>query len=425
MTGYDTIVIGAGLAGLTTACGLAQAGQKVLVLAKGLGALLLASGCIDVLGFQPADSLEPVTNPAAKLADFVAARPDHPYAWLGQETIESGLTAFMQLVQSQGLEYRGDFQHNWRLPSAIGAVHPTCLAPTALAAGDLSQGGSWLIVGFSHLRDFYPTLLADNLNQQNLGARAESVSLDLSIPIASPLNATPLELAHAFEQAEFRRQVIQFLSSRLKSIDRIGFPAVLGLGRHQEVLADLEKGLGKPVFEISALPPSVPGRRLFDALKAALLKAGGRLIVGSPVVDGAIVDGRVTHVRLETASRLKPFRAGAYVLATGGIFGGGLVAQSDGRVTETIFGLPVATPADRHHWFDPRFVAAQGQPVTRAGLTTAPDLRPRNGGPEPLAANLFAAGAVLSGADWAGSRSGDGLSLACAAAIVKQLTRGQ
>lgn len=423
MTGYDTIVIGAGLAGMTTACGLAQAGQKVLVLAKGLGALLLASGCVDVLGFQPADSLEPVSNPSAKLADFVAARPDHPYAWLGPETIESGLTAFMQLVQAQGLDYRGDFRHNWRLPGAIGAVHPTCLAPASLAAGDLSRGGRWLIVGFSHLRDFYPALLADNLNRQNLGVQAEPVSLELSIPLASPLNATPLELARAFEQPEFRRQVIQSLSSRLKSIDRVGFPAVLGLDRHQTVLSELEKGLGKPVFEISALPPSVPGRRLFEALKAALFRCGGRLIVGSPVVDGAIVDGKVTHIRFETASRLKTFSAGAYVLATGGIFGGGLIAQSDGRVTEPIFDLPVATPDDRHHWFDPRFVAAHGQPVSRAGLTVAPDLRPRNGSPAPLAANLYAAGALLAGADWVGSRSGDGLSLACAAAIVKYLTQ--
>ncbi len=423
MTGYDTIVIGAGIAGMTTACGLAQSGQKVLVLAKGLGALLLASGCIDVLGFQPADSLEPVTNPAAKLSEFAAARPDHPYAWLGQETIESGLTAFMQLVQSQGLDYLGDFQHNWRLPSTIGAVHPTCLAPASLAAGDLSQGGRVLIVGFSHLRDFYPALLADNLNQQNFGVQADAVSLDLSVPVASPLNATPLELAHAFEQEEFRRQVIQSLSGRLKGIDRVGFPAVLGVSRHQAVLSDLEKGLGKPVFEISALPPSVPGRRLFEALKAAFLKAGGRIIVGGPVVDGAIVDGKVTHVRLETASRLKPFRAGAYVLATGGIFGGGLVAQPDGKVTEPIFGLPVTMPADRHQWFETRFVSAQGQPVARAGLAVTSDLRPRNGDSAPLATNLYVAGTLLAIADWTGSRIGDGLALACAAAIVKQLTR--
>ena len=35
---YDTIIIGAGTAGLVTACHLARAGQKVLVNAQGIGA---------------------------------------------------------------------------------------------------------------------------------------------------------------------------------------------------------------------------------------------------------------------------------------------------------------------------------------------------------------------------------------------------
>ncbi|MDX1524485.1 MAG: FAD-binding protein, partial [Anaerolineae bacterium] len=93
MSRYDTIVMGAGLAGLTTACQLAQANKKVLVVAAGIGTLLLASGCIDVLGFQPADSLEPVKNPLDKMDDFLKARPEHPYRLMGQETIKAGLEA--------------------------------------------------------------------------------------------------------------------------------------------------------------------------------------------------------------------------------------------------------------------------------------------------------------------------------------------
>jgi glycerol-3-phosphate dehydrogenase subunit B len=98
MTKYDTVVIGAGTAGLTTACHLAQSGQKVLVVAKGIGALLLASGSIDVLGFHPADSLTPVKNPAEKLDDFLADRPDHPYNLVGKETLKTGIDQFLQLV---------------------------------------------------------------------------------------------------------------------------------------------------------------------------------------------------------------------------------------------------------------------------------------------------------------------------------------
>ena len=95
-----------------------------------------------------------------------------------------------------------------------------------------------------------------------------------------------IELAHAFEQADFRHQVINAVKSKSKGFSRVGFPAVLGIQQHREVVADLEKQLGKPVFEISALPPSVPGRRLYEALKrlswqpAAGLLSAVRLLMG-------------------------------------------------------------------------------------------------------------------------------------------------
>lgn len=417
---YDTIVIGAGLAGLTTACQLAQQKQQVVVVATGIGTLLLASGCIDVLGFQPADSLEPVKNPAGKLEDFLAERPGHPYGLVGQANLSAGVQAFLDLVNQNGLDYQGDLNHNWLLPSAAGAIRPTCLAPTSLIKGSLDNSESMLIVGFRELRDFYPNLISQNLNEQDL-AKAEACIVDVSIPAAAKLNATPIEVAHAFEQADFRRQVVNAVKSQAKNHKRIGFPAVLGLSQHRAVLADLEKQLGKPVFEISALPPSVPGRRLYDALKQALLQAGGRLIVGSKVVDGTIEAGRVSGVRIETASRLKTIQAKNYVLATGGLFGGGLEAYQDGRVTEQIFGLPVAAENNRHKWFNKHFVSPQGQPIFNYGVKVNQRLNPVNGGDAPLAENLYAVGAILAESEWAHGRTGEGIALATAAAVVKQI----
>ena len=56
--GFDTVVIGAGLAGLTAALRLAETGQRVAILAKGVGATHLAPPTIDVLGYAngPVDS---------------------------------------------------------------------------------------------------------------------------------------------------------------------------------------------------------------------------------------------------------------------------------------------------------------------------------------------------------------------------------
>ncbi len=423
MSRYDAVVIGAGLAGLATACQLVKANKKVLLLAQGAGTLLLASGCIDVLGFQPADSKAPVKNPLSKLDDFLAERPDHPYHFAGQQNIKDGLATFLQLTNNSSLDYQGQADRNWLLPSAAGAVHPTCLAPASLANGELSSGGKIFIVGFRELRDFYPALISQNLNEQNLGVQTASLTIEAPAPITGKMNVTPIELARAFEQADFRRQVVKAIKGKGKGYGRIGFPAVLGVEQHAEVMADLKKQLAKTVFEISTLPPSVPGRRLFERLRQSFLQGGGRLILGSKVIDGAIEDGRVTQIRFESANRPRTVQAENYVLASGGIFGGGIQTDIDGQVWESIFGLPVASDPNRHMWFAEKFLASEGQPVTRYGVHVNQQFNPVNGHKTPLAKNLYIAGSIIAGADWTRGRTGDGMVLATAAAVVKQINK--
>jgi glycerol-3-phosphate dehydrogenase subunit B len=426
MSRYDAVVIGAGLAGLMAAGRLAQANKKVLLVATGAGALLLASGCIDVLGYHPANATEPVENPLARLADFLAERPGHPYNVTGKPAIEAGLHAFLELTNHGSLDYRGEPDRNWRLPGPAGAVRPTCLAPASLANGELSQGGRMLIAGFNELRDFYPALISQNLNEQNLGVQATSLMIEAPPLEIADMNATPIELARAFERADFRRQVVKAVKAASKGTSRIGFPAVLGLKAHAEVLADLEKQLGQTVFEISMLPPSAPGRRLFEQLRDVFLRAGGRLILGSKVVDGTITAGRVTQIRFETTNRLKSVTANHYILASGGIYGGGIVTGADGgigRAWEPIFGLPVAAESNRHHWFANGFIDPAGQPFASFGVQVNQRLNPVDGSGNPIAENLFVIGASLAGYDWARGRTGEGVALASAMAAVDQINR--
>lgn len=422
MSRYDVIVIGAGLAGLTTACQLAENKKKVLLISTGAGSLLLASGCIDVLGFQPAASKEPVTDPMAKLDAFLAEAPDHPYNIVGKDNVQAGVEAFWEIVRSNPLlEYWGATNKNWLLPSAAGAVHPTCLAPTSLANGELSKGGKMLIVGFRELRDFYPALISQNLNEQNLGVEADSITIEAPDPLRGDMNITPLEIAKSFERSDFRRRVVQALKGKSKQYSRVGFPAVLGIKQHASVLVDLEKMLGKTVFEISTLPPSVPGRRLFEGLKASFLNSGGRIIIGSKVVGGDIENGRVSQIHYETANRVRSLSAQHYVLATGGIYGGGIQTDFEGQVWEAIFGLPVVSDSNRHKWFSERFLSNAGQPVSQYGIHVNNNLNPVNGSQAPIADNLFVAGSTIAGADWTRGRTGDGLALATAATITKQI----
>lgn len=429
MSRYETVVIGAGLAGLVAACHLAQADRKVLVVSAGTGALVLASGGIDVLGYQPADSMTPVKNPLGQWDDFLAERPEHPYRFVDKATLADSLAAFQGLVNNETLTYQGSAERNWLLPTAAGAVHPTCLAPTALTKGELSQGGRLLIVGFRQLRDFYPALISQNLNEQNLGVEVEALTIDTPpIPQSQDMNTNPTELACAFQLQDFRREIINRLKNKAKAYDRIGFPAVLGIGDHARVMAEMERGLDRPIFEIPTLPPSIPGRRLYDRLRHLLAEAGGSLIIGAPVIDGTLEGGRVSQIRFESASRPKVVKANHYILATGGIYGGGILTDAEGgigRIWEPIFGLPVIADTNRHNWFAPRFLEPKGQPFANYGVQVNGRFNPVNGDQAPLAENLYIAGSTLAGSDWTRGRTGEGVAVVTATMIANQILVGQ
>ena len=405
--GYDTVVIGTGLAGLSAALRLAEEGQRVAVLAKGVGATHLAPPTIDVLGY--ADG--PVESPARALPEFAAANPRHPYGHLSVELIRESLGWFKARLSDHG--YLGDLDQNFLVPTAVGAAKPTALVPEAMAAGDLRRGGRFLFVGLRGLKDFFPTYLADNVAQARLadGASVTTRIAELSPPLGDARDVSGLGFARRFERADFRESVLSELRRHLVPGEIVGFPAVLGLHGAREVRRELETRLGNPVFEVSTLPPSVPGMRVFETMTSALRRAGGRLVVGSTVA-GAEADGtRLEGVVVHTAGRPLTYRARSFVLATGGFAAGGLELDSSGDVRETVFDLPVAgLPAPDEPAFGPGYFDEHA--LSRAGIAVDERMRPVNGDDAPVYENLHAAGATLAGAVPWREGSGNGLSLA-------------
>ncbi len=396
---FDAVVIGTGTAGLVAATRLAQSGARVAVVAKGVGSTHLAPATIDVLGYAP----DRVEAPGAALEQLIAARPDHPYALIGAEVVSDALAWFAQLVPSgplPGYVYGGSLERNQLLPTAVGALRPSALVPETMANGEASGLKRVCIVGTPALRDFHPALCAANLARAGIDAR--SVSLELKLERA---DMNTLGIARHFDDEKWRRQFCAELSLTLRADEAVGLPAMLGLRDPHEVLADVEHRLGRRVFEIPTLPPSVPGMRLYEILRNALRAAGGRLVIGPEVVSCTRDGDRVTSVATHAAGRDLSYVAPWFVLASGGFASGGIELDSHWVTHERVLGLPLrGVPADGEE----RFVATylDEQPMARVGVAVGPDLRAEG------AENVLVAGAALPGAVPWREGSGEGIALA-------------
>ncbi|MBA2337569.1 MAG: glycerol-3-phosphate dehydrogenase subunit GlpB [Acidimicrobiia bacterium] len=417
------VVVGGGPAGLLAGLAASRHGARVRVLARGWGVFHWHAGCVDVLGYQQGDGT-PVASPRQAVAALVAATPDHPYALVGTDGVAEVLTELSRLCAAAGYPLVGSFDSNQLMPTAVGGARPTCLAPATMTAGELGRGDAALIVGFDRFPDLAPGLVAANLEQRGIPSRP--VTLDLAALRRRRFVTGPV-LAALFETEEFRAEVAAALGPKVGRAGRIGFPAVLGLDRASEVVADLRHRLGAEVFEIPVVPPSIPGLRLHRILTAAIRTAGGRVSDGMAAVgaettghetSGTTTSGddghgqRVTAVLTEAAARTRRNAADAFVLATGGILGGGIVGEEDGRLTEVVFGLPVSGPHQRDDWLRADFADPAGHPVYRSGLVVDAELRPIGGDGAAVYGNLHAAGGAIAGADAIRERSVDGIALA-------------
>ncbi len=301
---FDAVVIGGGTAGLTAGTRLAQAGAKVAVLAKGHGSTHLSPGTIDVLGYTPAR----VTSPRDSVARLISERPDHPYALTGADAIAESLAWFADCAAHgplPGYGYVGSLDRNLLLPTAMGVLRPSAMIPSTMAAGEASGLGNVAIVSIPALREFHPALCAANLSAEGIPSRGISLQLPMERADMSPTG-----MARHFDDPHWRGHFCAQLLPILRGEDAVGLPAMLGLRDPVAAVTDLEQRLGRKVFEIPTLPPSVPGMRRYEILRAALRAASGRLALGAEVISHERSGTRVTSVATHAAGPRSDVRGG-------------------------------------------------------------------------------------------------------------------
>jgi len=384
VTEYDVIIIGAGVAGLTAGAFLAGRGFKVALVTSGEPTACLSTGCIDVCSRDH--------NPLLGIKELP---PEHPFHLVPEKTIREALDNFQAAMMDMVIPYTGALEENRLVLSALGTFKTTCLVPSTMEAAPQDTKDSIHIITFAGLKDFYPSYILSRRKNTKFSVYDAGVSSTMGI-------------ASHFEEKEFLESFIVWLKGQNIDEDKIAFPAVLGLESAAEIVKTIATRVEKPVFEIPTIPPSMPGRRLFNALTDYFRKKGGDIYWGWPVI-GVEKSGKIIEAVM-TASKGRPnsLNGKAFILATGSFVGGGLVAGRE-TITENIFNLPVHVPGPRETWFENDYFSFN-HGIGRAGIKVDSSLRPAGAPWE----NIFVCGGILADTEILKNGCGHGLALATA-----------
>jgi len=405
---YDLIVIGMGLSGLMATKTAAESGKKVLIIGKGMGSLCLFSNTIDVLN-QSSETIKMRDS----LSKWIEDHPSHPYSKIGLERIEEGLSSFISLFPPPYF-FQAVGDKNCLLPTGAGTLRPTYLIPATMVEGTSLPKEKIVIVGFKGFKDFYVHYVADQL-------KCRGISLQLPNDSYQELSATAL--ARLMERESFRENIGTKIKKQLHGETHVGFPAILGIHNPTEVKNDLEKIISAKVFEIPILPPSIPGKRIFDRFKEWLIQKGVTFLLGNPV-SNAILEGRrcegieVSHPPLSNF-----YSADRYILATGRFISEGLKANEE-KIFEPIFNLPLFQPESREAWFRKSFFSDLSHPIHQAGILTNSSFRPVNERGDQILENVWVAGTIIAHHHAIDEKSKEGIEISTGYAAAKSASAG-
>ena len=349
------MVIGGGIAGYAAAVAARREGAQVTIVARAPGATALYAGAMAIV--DDVDSI-------------VGTQPHHPLSRLGLDPVglatelDAAISNLQLALAKEGLRFEGRWRERGLYSDIHGVARSGSLVPETVAPGELGalSGKRVAVIGVPEVGDYDAAAVAEALRERH---GIESFAEEISIP--------ELPVGAALTDLYGRRAP----SPRARGA-AIAYPPGF-------------TNLPPDGFELLASPPSPHGWRLQQAIGLGAVTAA---ITSFETSRGRIVGAR-------SANRV--FRADAFVLATGRHIGGGL--QAARSTVEPLLGLgifhdgrPAAEVSGRlHHlkYLDPA-------EEFRLGLATDRRLHPLDVEGGVPYSNLYAAGAVLGGFDYAG-----------------------
>ncbi|MBN2403220.1 MAG: glycerol-3-phosphate dehydrogenase subunit GlpB [Spirochaetes bacterium] len=396
---YDCIIIGGGIAGLTCGIKCLKEGLSCAVISSGMSALHFSSGSIDVFGYD--EQSRPVDNPFNYIEKFTALHGHHPYAKCGPDNIKEALFFFKDALAEEGLELHHNSNENHFIISTLGILKPSFFSQRSVyneeIGGVFGKKSKIAFLNFDGYRDFYPDITIANLKKNALFKDTDFISGNILFPDYGSIKKNPFEfrsvdIARIFDTSRYLEDIAKQIKNKAAHADIVCFPAFIGISnfkKHHEALQELT---GKLIYEIPALPPSLPGMRIDNALKSRFASLGGVFIAGDRVISGVIKNGMLENVR--TANNMNEvLKSHCYVLASGSFFSGGMTSDS-ASIREPVFNLRVEYSPNRGDWASDKLFDKNSHKFIEYGVETNDSMNPFGADGSSIS-NMFCAGAIL------------------------------
>lgn len=413
---FDTVIIGGGLAGLVSGIRLVQKGQKCAIISSGQSALHFFSGSFDLLNYLPDGS--PVQNPEAKIKELTVQNPEHPYAKLGEAKFTELAQEAKKFFSEIGINLQGSSNNNHYRITPMGVLKPTWLTMPNFAINQDHEKLPWKKISILNIEgflDFQPNFIADAF--ENIGVQTEVTYFnlpELDIIRRNPSEFRSINLARIFDEEKNLDTLAKIFIENSKDSEAIIFPACIGMDDPSIVTRLIEK-VGKPIYLIPTLPPSMIGIYVQQYLREYFKKLGGTYMLGDNVSHADIENHHISKIYTSNHGNI-PFIANNIILASGSFFSQGLIADTK-HVYEPILDMDIDSLPDRAEWYNINLFEKQN--YQQFGVKTNAQF---NGIKEdkPID-NLYVSGAILSGFNPIKEGCGAGVSILTALYAAEQI----
>ena len=411
----DLAIVGAGMTGMAASLFAANRGLETVQIGVA-SQIIFSSGLLDLLGVHPVEEGKTWENPFQALDQLTTDLPDHPYARVKKSHILKSFQEVIDFLAEGGLVYEVNAGRNTRVITSLGTLKPTYGVPRTMWNGikALEEQQPGLIIDINGLRGFSALQITETLKPLWPGLKPARISFP-GMQSAQEVYTEPM--ARSLAVPENRKKLADLIRPLAKDVGVVGVPAILGIHASHDVQQHLKELIGRPLFEIPTMPPSIPGLRIRETFEMKLPEKGVRLKYQNRVSQ-IIRDRNTFLLVIGSNTAVSRIRARGIILATGRFLGKGLYADRK-LIREPLLNLPVYQPGLRTEWHRFNFMDPRGHIINRAGLEIDRHFRPLDKTGKPVFDSLFAAGSILAHQDWMRMKCGSGLAMATAYAAVK------